>query len=519
MTPRRPTRSCNRSSTPGCSSPVEIVIDGQIDDPAVASGIDELVGAHRGERRLRPASLETNSAGDLALSRYRSRGTRTTPRRSTRSPGCATMPCPTAFAATSAGVYVSGETAFNVDFNAVIDRYTPIVFAFVLGLSFILLLLAFRSLVVPLKAILMNLLSVGATYGLLVLVFQQGYLNGLLRVPAGTDDRRLGAALPVLRAVRPQHGLPRLPAQPDPRALRPTGDNRAAVAVGLQSTAKIISGAALIMVAVFAGFATGRLVMFQQMGFGLAVAVLLDATIVRSILVPASMRLLGDATGTSRAGCTGCPICGSRARRSSDRLRRFQRLTSRSLHRPRRLDDDTIKKEIEMATSKRGFWLRWMPTFVGYIAGGAVAGTIIGGGQWLALRGWPGISIWWIAATCVGSMVGLTLGAGIVGYETGPMQLAIQGAVTGLAVGVAQGLVLRTRGIDGRWWALAMSPIWALGWLASWSIGVDVERQYTNFGLAGALVATALSGVILLQIHGGVQAAGTEASVAEGVTP
>jgi len=191
-----------------------------------------------------------------------------------------------------------------------------------------------------------------------------------------------------------------------------------------------------------------------------------------------------------------------------------------------------------MTVTSSSFWLRWMPTFVGFIAGGelaiaivgemdsvgktlvggALAGAVIGGGQWLALRRWLKMPGWWIAATSAGAMAGLTLGAALVGYETGPAQLAIQGAVTGLAVGAVQGLMLRTRGIEGRWWALAMSPIWALGWLASWAIGVDVERQYTNFGLAGALVATALSGAMLVQLLDDVQAGGPEAAVADGAT-
>jgi hypothetical protein len=187
---------------------------------------------------------------------------------------------------------------------------------------------------------------------------------------------------------------------------------------------------------------------------------------------------------------------------------------------------------------KQGFWLRWMPTFVGFIAGGevaiaaiggmdsvrttivggALAGAVIGGGQWLALRGWLPVSAWWVAATAVGGGVGLTLGAALVGYATGPAQLAIQGAVTGLAIGALQALELRRSGIDGRWWALATSPIWALGWLATWAIGVDVERQYTNFGLAGALVATALSGLVLMQMLAGQHAGRTVAPVAEGTT-
>jgi RND superfamily putative drug exporter len=156
------------------------------------------------------------------------------------------------------------------------------------------LTIAFRSIVVPAKAIVMNLLSVGAAYGAIVLVFQKGYgvdLLGFQRTPT------IEAWLPLflfsvlfglsmdyhvflLSRIREHYDI--------------TGRNDESVAHGLQSTAKLITGAALIMVAVFSGFASGRLVMMQQVGFGLAVAVFLDATVVRSVLVPASMALLGD---------------------------------------------------------------------------------------------------------------------------------------------------------------------------------------------------------------------------------
>ncbi|HLU37137.1 MAG TPA: MMPL family transporter, partial [Thermomicrobiales bacterium] len=161
-------------------------------------------------------------------------------------------------------------------------------------MSFLLLLVAFRSIVVAAKAILMNLLSVGAAYGLLVLVFQKGIGNDLLGLQ---QTKTVEVWLPLflftvlfglsmdyhvflLSRIREHHDL--------------TGNNRDSVAIGLHSTAKIITGAALIMVAVFGGFAAGQLVMLQQMGFGLGVAVLLDATVVRSVLVPAAMALLGD---------------------------------------------------------------------------------------------------------------------------------------------------------------------------------------------------------------------------------
>jgi RND superfamily putative drug exporter len=201
---------------------------------------------------------------------------------------------PAAFDSTGATVYVTGETAFNQDFFDLTNEYTPYVLAFVLGLSFLLLLLAFRSVVVSAKAIVMNLLSVGAAYGLLVLVFQKGIGNDILGLQ---QTPTIEAWIPiflfcVLFGLSMDYHvflLSRIREHYDQ-----TGRNTESVAVGLHSTAKIITGAALIMVAVFGGFASGRLVMLQQMGFGLGVAVLIDATIVRSILVPSAMALLGD---------------------------------------------------------------------------------------------------------------------------------------------------------------------------------------------------------------------------------
>jgi RND superfamily putative drug exporter len=175
-----------------------------------------------------------------------------------------------------------------------------IVFVIVLGLSFLLLTVVFRSIVVPVKAILMNLLSVFAAYGLVTLVFQEGgpaigkWIADLFRLQ---QVETIEAWLPlflfsILFGLSMDYHvflLSRIREEYDK-----THDNTEAVAYGLRTTAGIITGAALIMVAVFIGFAAGRLGPLQQMGFGLAVAVLMDATIVRSLLVPASMRLLGD---------------------------------------------------------------------------------------------------------------------------------------------------------------------------------------------------------------------------------
>ena len=201
---------------------------------------------------------------------------------------------PEIFGGSNLEVLVGGATAFNKDFFDLTDTYTPIVFLFVLGLSFLLLTVVFRSIVVPIKAIIMNLLSVGAAYGLMVLVFQKGVgadLFGFEQVEA------IDAWLPlflfsILFGLSMDYHVFLLTRIREHWDL--TGDNAGSVAHGLRTTGKIITGAALIMVAVFGGFAAGDLVSLQQFGFGLAVAVFLDATIVRSILVPAAMKLLGD---------------------------------------------------------------------------------------------------------------------------------------------------------------------------------------------------------------------------------
>lgn len=201
---------------------------------------------------------------------------------------------PQAFGGSGVDVLVGGVTAFNKDFFDVTDTYTPIVFVFVLGLSFLLLTVVFRSIVVPIKAIIMNLLSVGAAYGLIVLVFQKGVGADLLGF---TQVEAIDAWLPlflfgILFGLSMDYHVFLLTRIREHWDL--TGDNAGSVAHGLRTTGQIITGAALIMVAVFGGFAAGDLVSLQQFGFGLAVAVFLDATIVRSVLVPATMRLLGD---------------------------------------------------------------------------------------------------------------------------------------------------------------------------------------------------------------------------------
>jgi len=188
---------------------------------------------------------------------------------------------------------VTGETAGDVDFNATNRSHAPLVFAFVLGLAFVLLLLTFRSLVVPLVAIVLNLLSVGAAYGVLVWIFQHGHLEGLL------GFRSNGAVvtwLPlflftVLFGLSMDYHvfiLSRIKELVD--GGMQTGE---AVEQGIRSTAGTVSAAAFVMVGVFSIFATLSTLDIKQLGVGLAVAVLIDATIVRALLLPATMKLLG----------------------------------------------------------------------------------------------------------------------------------------------------------------------------------------------------------------------------------
>jgi RND superfamily putative drug exporter len=200
---------------------------------------------------------------------------------------------PTAFDGVDGPVYVTGTTAFNVDYAALIDHWLPIVIAFVLTLSFLLLLLVFRSVVLPLKAVVLNLLSVGAAYGLMVLVFQEGVGADLLGLQ---QIDRVEPWVPVflfsvLFALSMDYHVFLLTRIKE-RYLA-TGDTVDAVSHGVGATGRIITGAALIIVVVFVGFASGDLVGFQQMGFGVAVALLIDATVIRTVLVPASMVLLG----------------------------------------------------------------------------------------------------------------------------------------------------------------------------------------------------------------------------------
>ena len=200
---------------------------------------------------------------------------------------------PGAFGNTGVEVLVGGTTSENIDyFNSVIGP-APWVIALVLALTLVFLTVVFRSLVIAATAVVLNLLSVVAAYGLLVLVFQHGVGAGLF----GFEQVETIEAWVPLFLFSVLFGLSMdyqvfLLSRIKER-LDESGDTVDAVTFGVASTARIITGAALIIVAVFAGFASGELIMFQQMGFGVAAALLIDATIIRSVVLPSAMKLLG----------------------------------------------------------------------------------------------------------------------------------------------------------------------------------------------------------------------------------
>ena len=279
----------------GVANPTEIVIHGDSGSPQVQQAISRLQAFLRADGRflVPDAPLEVSPSGDLTLLTIVIPGE---PRSREAIDVVFTVRdnyVPAAFDGVDAKVLVGGVAAESADFYSVIGSYTPAVFAFVLGLSFLILMVVFRSVIVPIKAVLMNLLSVGTAFGLMVLVFQKGVATGLLGfqhsevidvwIPLFMFSILFGLSMDyhvfLLSRVRERYDE--------------TGDNAEAVAYGLGSTGGMITGAALIMVSVFGAFASGKTVINQQLGFGLAFAITLDATLVRSVLVPATMTVLG----------------------------------------------------------------------------------------------------------------------------------------------------------------------------------------------------------------------------------
>jgi putative drug exporter of the RND superfamily len=276
------------------TEPVEIAVAGEVDTPAVTAALSRLEQELARRPIFGEPVVETNEAGTVARVTVPIADNPDGERAIAAVRELRSDLVPRAFAGVDAEVYVGGDTAEELDYHDTVDFWLPLVLAFVLGLSFVLLTIAFRSLVVPATAIGMNLLSVGAAYGLLVLVFQEGIGNELLGLrEAETIDAWVPLFLfAVLFGLSMDYQVFLLSRIRE--RYTETGNTEAAISFGIGSTARLITGAALIIIAVFWGFAMGDTIAFQQMGFGIAVALLIDATIVRSVLVPATMKLLGE---------------------------------------------------------------------------------------------------------------------------------------------------------------------------------------------------------------------------------
>jgi RND superfamily putative drug exporter len=286
-----------QAAFPGAPVPAMVVVRAaDVDAPAVRGGIEELRRAAVATGTMaEPVSTTVNPAGTLAVVGIPMQGTGTDEASNAALEVLRGTVVPqTIGQVPGVRVDVTGITAQSQDFTSSMRSHLPLVFAFVLGLAFLLLLVTFRSVVIPVKAIALNLLSVGASYGVLKLVFQDGHGEGLLGFTALGG---IAAWLPlflfvilfglsmdyhvfILSRIREaiDRGMP----------------NDAAVSHGIKSTAGVVTSAAVVMVFVFGIFATLSAIDFKMMGVGLAVAVLIDATVVRAVLLPATMKLLGD---------------------------------------------------------------------------------------------------------------------------------------------------------------------------------------------------------------------------------
>ena len=275
------------------ASPAKIVVASHATQPDVVAALKRLQTTLAADQRFGAGSIDHLAGGQVALLSVPVRGDPSSP------PAIAAVrqlrgeTVPATFAGTGAKVLVGGQTSENIDYFDSVTGPTPYVIAFVLGFTFVVLTIVFRSLVIAATSVMLNLLSVAAAYGLLVLVFQHGVGAGVFGfqhtptieawVPLFLFSVLFGLSMDyqifLLSRIREHYDI--------------TRDTTKAITFGVASTARIITGAALIIVAVFAGFAQGDLIMFQQMGFGIAVALLIDATIIRSILLPSVMGLLG----------------------------------------------------------------------------------------------------------------------------------------------------------------------------------------------------------------------------------
>ena len=277
----------------GIATPIIIVAEGSNDNQSdMLNGFEQLNSEINASNAFGPIlGFETNKSGSAYALQVAPKSSATSGAATDSIDLLRNSLIPNAFGINENKVLVGGQSAGYKDFYLLVDQYTPIVFIFVLSTSFLLLLVVFRSIFVPIKAVIMNMLGVGTAYGLMYLVFEKGYAASFFGfqqvesieawVPLFLFTIVFGLSMDyevfLLSRIREHFDS--------------TGNNAEAVAHGIKRTGKLITGAAGIMIVVFSGFAMGELTMFQQMGFGIGIAVFIDATIIRMVFVPASMAL------------------------------------------------------------------------------------------------------------------------------------------------------------------------------------------------------------------------------------
>jgi RND superfamily putative drug exporter len=279
---------------PGFNGPFQVVVELPEGDPQpVLESVTAELSAASGVASVSPAIL--NEAGDTAVIQATPDSSPQDEETSTTLKHLRNDVLPAAVAGTGAETYVTGQTAFFEDVSERISQRLVMFIGAVVLLSFILLMIVFRSLLVPLKAAIMNLLSIGAAYGVIVIMFQWGWGKGLLglenTVPVNAFVPMIMFA--ILFGLSMDYEVFLLSRVREEYVRH--GDSHRSVVEGLASTARVITSAALIMISVFLGFVVSDDVTIKMFGLGLAVAVFLDATLVRMVLVPATMSLMGGA--------------------------------------------------------------------------------------------------------------------------------------------------------------------------------------------------------------------------------
>ena len=282
---------------PGGPAPAEVVVTGQdLSGPAVRHAVAAIADRAAASPALRePVTSALLGHGQVMVVSVPLAGTGTDTRSNQALATLRDQVLPATLGRVSGVDYaVTGMTAGNYDFAAQLNATMPLVFVFVLGLAFLVLMVTFRSVFIPLTSIALNLLSIGAAYGVLTLIFQAGHLHG----PLGFSP--FGAIVPwmplfmfvLLFGLSMDYHvfiLSRI------RELRLRGTpTREAITTGIGASAGVVTSAAVIMVAVFSIFATLSVIEFKMIGIGLATAILIDATVVRGVLMPAAMSLLGE---------------------------------------------------------------------------------------------------------------------------------------------------------------------------------------------------------------------------------